>query len=149
MIGGSRSRETLSTPTRDRQLPDDAVEPDPEPLDVELFEPVSLEPEPFEPELSDFVVVDDVSLDDEPLSELDELPALASPVVDADAAVEADFLPRLSVLKKPEPLKVTPTGVKTFLTGSTSPLSGWAISVRLSSWKPCWTSMVSPESTNL
>jgi hypothetical protein len=60
-----------------------------------------------------------------------------------------DFLPRLSVLKKPDPLNVTPTGVKTFLTGNISPESGWAISVRLSSWKPCWTSIVSPVSTNL
>jgi hypothetical protein len=41
------------------------------------------------------------------------------------------FLPRLSVLKKPEPLNVTPTGVKTFLTGRSSPESGWAISVRV------------------
>jgi len=65
------------------------------------------------------------------------------------AGVVEDFLPRLSVLKKPDPLKVTPTGVKTFLTGSTSPESGWAISVRFSSWKPCWTSIVSPVSTNL
>ena len=69
-------------------------------------------------------------------------------VVDADDEAEDD-LPRLSVLKKPDPLNVTPTGVKTFFTGRTSPLSGWAISVRLSSWKPCWTSMVSPVSTNL
>ena len=66
-----------------------------------------------------------------------------------DAGVVDDFLPRLSVLKKPDPLNVTPTGVNTFLTGRTSPVSGWAISVRVSSWKPCWTSMVSPVSTNL
>ena len=59
------------------------------------------------------------------------------------------FLPRLSVLKNPDPLNVTPTGVKTFFTGRTLPLAGWAISVRFSSWKPCWTSMVSPVSTNL
>ncbi len=69
--------------------------------------------------------------------------------LDDDAGVVADFLPRLSVLKKPDPLNVTPTGVNTFFTGRTSPVSGWAISVRLSSWKPCWTSMVSPVSTNL
>ena len=118
----------------------------------------------MELELSDFVADDD-PLDDEPLSELDEVELVES--FDAFESPEslppesllpdslppddgvADFLPRLSVLKNPEPLKVTPTGVKTFLTGRTSPESGWAISVRLSSWKPCWTSMVSPVSTNL
>ena len=63
--------------------------------------------------------------------------------------VLADDLPRLSVLKKPDPLNVTPTGVNTFLTGSTSPESGCAISVSASSWNACWTSIVSPESTNL
>lgn len=116
---------------------------DEDPVDAEPLEPAPLEPALFE--LSDFVA--DVSLDDEPLSE-PELVVFESPVVDA-GAVDACFLPRLSVLKKPDPLKVTPTGVKTFLTGSSSPESGWAISVRLSSWKPCWTSMVSPVSTNL
>lgn len=120
------------------QLSDDELEPD-----------VDVEPDPdFDaPELSDFVVDDELSLDDEPLSAPDEPPVFESLVADAD---DADgFAPRLSVLKNPEPLKVTPTGVKTFLTGRTAPLSGWAISVRLSSWKPCWTSMVSPVSTNL
>ncbi len=125
----------------DRQLLDEPLEP--------------------EPELSDFV--DDVVLelseededdDEEPPSD-DELLAdddAESLVLDEPESFAldvADFLPRLSVLKKPEPLNVTPTGVKTFFTGRTSPLSGWAISVRLSSWKPCWTSMVSPVSTNL
>lgn len=117
---------------------------DEEPVDAEPLEPELPDPALFE--LSDFVA--DVSLDDEPLSEPDELVVFESPAVDA-GVVDACFLPRLSVLKKPEPLKVTPTGVKTFLTGSSSPESGWAISVRLSSWKPCWTSMVSPVSTNL
>ncbi len=138
MIGGSRSSPTLSTQRGDCQLVDDELEPEPELLDVELSD--------FE--LSDFVAVDELSVDDEPPSELDEPEFFESLVVD-DAGVDADFLPRLSVLKKPDPLNVTPTGVKTFLTGRTSPVSGWAISVRLSSWKPCWTSMVSPESTNL
>lgn len=59
------------------------------------------------------------------------------------------FDPRLSVLKKPDPLKVTPTGWKTFFTASTSPESGWAYSVSESSVNACWTSMVSPVSTNL
>jgi len=102
-------------------------------------------------ELSDFVDDEElVSDDEEPLSddELEPFESFESFEV-VDGVVDDDFLPRLSVLKKPEPLNVTPTGVKTFFTGSTSPLSGWAISVRLSSWKPCWTSMVSPVSTNL
>ena len=85
----------------------------------------------------------------DPELSLDDVVPLVSLDVDADGVVVDDFLPRLSVLKNPEPLNVTPTGVKTFLTGITSPLSGWAISVRFSSWKPCWTSMVSPVSTNL
>ena len=103
-------------------------------------------------ELDDVVDVDglvDVELDSEAVEE----ESLEEEAVDdespVDAVVVEDFLPRLSVLKKPEPLNVTPTGVKTFLTGRSSPVSGWAISVRLSSWKPCWTSMVSPVSTNL
>jgi len=44
---------------------------------------------------------------------------------------------------------VTPTGVKTFFTAITVPLAGWVASVRASSVKACWTSMVSPVSTNL
>lgn len=59
------------------------------------------------------------------------------------------FLPRLSVLKKPDPLKVTPTGWKTFLTGNSSPESGWVYWTSVSSVNACWTSMVSPVSTNL
>ncbi len=155
MIGGSRSDPTLSTLRRERQPSDDDFGLDAEPLEPEPPESEPLEPELFELELSGFVADDEVSLDDEPPSEPDELPSepdelelCESPVVDV-AVVDADFLPRLSVLKKPDPLKVTPTGVKTFLTGRTSPDSGWATSVRLSSWKPCWTSMVSPVSTNL
>jgi len=145
VIGGSRSASTLSTSTDDRQSFDDEVEPSPEPADEEF--------EPDEPEPSDFAVDDEpepvLSLDDEPPSELDVEPPLLSAVVEDVDGVVTDDLPRLSVLKKPEPLNVTPTGVKTFLTGRTSPVSGWAISVRFSSWKPCWTSMVSPVSTNL
>jgi hypothetical protein len=110
---------------------------EPEPLVVPEFADVDDEPddEPVEDEESDD------ALDDEDSDDEDSL------VLDADVDVVA--LPRLSVLKKPEPLNVTPTGVKTFFTGRSSPLSGWAISVRFSSWKPCWTSMVSPVSTNL
>jgi hypothetical protein len=114
----------------DRQLVDELPEAEPALL-AELLED--------DPALSDFV-------DDEPLSDDEDEPE--SFVLDVAVDV-ADVLPRLSVLKNPEPLNVTPTGVKTFFTGRTSPLSGWAISVRFSSWKPCWTSMVSPVSTNL
>ncbi len=97
-------------------------------------------------------------LDDDPVSfevdppdvdpsVVDELLVAAS--FDAPASDFDDFLSRLSVLKKPDPLKVTPTGVKTFLTGRTSPDSGWATSVRVASVNACWTSIVSPVSTNL
>jgi hypothetical protein len=127
---------TLSTPGGVRQL---------------LVE--ELEPPDDEAELSDFVDDDELPLsddedDDEALLVSDDVDDESFEDVDADDEDEDD-LPRLSVLKKPDPLNVTPTGVKTFFTGRTSPLSGWAISVRLSSWKPCWTSMVSPVSTNL
>jgi len=129
---------TLSTLQRDRQL----LEAEPEPLE-ELLEELLDDAA----ELSDFVDDEEpLSDDEEPLS--DDEDEAESFVLDAAVDV-ADFLPRLSVLKNPDPLNVTPTGVKTFFTGRTSPLSGWAISVRFSSWKPCWTSMVSPVSTNL
>ena len=59
------------------------------------------------------------------------------------------FAPRLSVLKKPLPLNVTPTGWNTFFTGKTSPDVGCSYSVRLSSVNDWRTSTVSPVSTNL
>lgn len=98
------------------------------------------------------------SLDELLVSLLVEVPLVDVPVslfaesvelLDVPLVDVADVLPRLSVLKKPDPLNVTPTGVNTFFTGSTSPDSGWAYSVRVSSWNACWTSMVSPLSTNL
>jgi hypothetical protein len=46
-------------------------------------------------------------------------------------------------------LNVTPTGVNTFFTGFETPSTGWIASVRASSVKACWTSIVSPVSTNL
>jgi len=107
---------------------DEALESfdDDEPLDVDELE----EPESF---------------DDDPLSEsfdeLDESDVLPGGVLACE--------PRLSVLKNPEPLKVTPTGWNTFLTGSTFPVLGWAISVSESSVNACCTSMVSPDLTNL
>jgi hypothetical protein len=87
---------------------------------------------------------------------VDELPAESPDAVDEEVSLafesleeDVDALPRLSVLKKPDPLNVTPTGVNTFLTGRTRPVSGCSYSVRVASWKPCWTSIVSPVSTNL
>ena len=117
-IGGSRSAPTLSTlvPARTfvgrfargavRQRGDQS----PEELladEAELLVPVD-EPEPES----------DVDAEDEPVfdplvEESDDEPDVAAPLVPDDA------LPRLSVLKNPEPLNVTPTGVKTFLTGRT------------------------------
>ena len=111
--------------------------------------------EALEPELDD-----ELSLleDDPPLSFDADPPDVDPSVVDELLVAESldgldsafdDFLSRLSVLKKPDPLKVTPTGVKTFLTGRTSPDSGCATSVRVASVNACWTSIVSPVSTNL
>lgn len=99
----------------------------------------------LEVDLVDDSVLDELS--DEEVPVLDE--ASGDELLVVDPLVDVDFLPRLSVLKNPEPLKVTPTGVNTFLTAMTSPDWGWAISVSVSSWKACWTSIVSPESTNL
>ncbi len=129
---------TLSTLQRDRQLLEELPEAEPEPLEALLDD---------DAELSDFADDERLLSDDDELASDDE-DEPESLVLEAAVDV-ADFLPRLSVLKNPDPLNVTPTGVKTFFTGRTSPLSGWAISVRFSSWKPCWTSMVSPVSTNL
>lgn len=115
-------------------------EPDEPDASFDVEEPDSfdeLEPESFDD--------DDESADDDELSEpLDEL-ADSDDEPDGVVALES----RLSVLKKPDPLNVTPTGWKTFLTGRTSPDSGWVYSVRVSSVNACWTSMVSPDSTNL
>ena len=110
--------------------------------DVDVFEEASdLVDDPLVSDVVDFVAFD----------ESDELESL-DPAVDESelepGGVVADD-PRLSVLKKPDPLNVTPTGWKTFFTGSTWPDSGWAYSVSESSVNACWTSMVSPVSTNL
>jgi hypothetical protein len=106
-------------------------------LDVVLDDVLLVDPLPADPPPVDPPPDDPLSDDADVVSELVPLDLLD------------DFEARLSVLKKPEPLNVTPTGVKTLRTGRTLPVSGWAISVRVSSWKPCWTSMVSPVSTNL
>lgn len=84
--------------------------------------------------------------------ELDELLDEAPLSVDEPEAEDEpdDFEPeRLSVLKNPLPLKVTPTGWNTFFTASKSPDSGCSYSVSVSSVKACCTSMVSPVSMNL
>lgn len=95
-----------------------------------------MEPESFEDEPEPF--------DDEASDEPEELVESE----DEPGGVLA-WEPRLSVLKKPEPLKVTPTGWNTFLTGRRSPVCGCVYSVSESSVNACWTSMVSPDSTNL
>jgi len=95
-------------------------------------------------------LLDDELFDDESLDELesDELDELELSLVDP-AGVVVEVLPRLSFLKNPLPLNVTPTGWNTFLTGIILPVCGCANSVSVSSWNDCCTSMVSPLSTNL
>ena len=79
-------------------------------LGVELFDDdESPDDEPFEDELSDDELDEslELPLDEDPLSE---------PLLDAEFESGAEpggvvaLEPRLSVLKNPEPLKVTPTG---------------------------------------
>ena len=131
----ARGSRGTSTDQSELELPldADAVE---DPLDAPEAEPDEAEP-------------DDDESDEEPES-------LASP--DEERAEESEpesgfapapAVPRLSVLKKPDPLNVTPTGWKTFLTGMGTPDAGWTYSWRVSSVNACWTSMVSPVSTNL
>jgi|TARA_R110002110_G_scaffold359364_1_gene568774 hypothetical protein len=74
--------------------------------------------------------------DDELLLESDDEPFDESEDVDP-AGVVVEVLPRLSFLKNPLPLNVTPTGWNTFLTASMSPESGWATSVSVSSLNDC------------
>ncbi|MFT4864957.1 MAG: hypothetical protein ACI8RE_001142 [Ilumatobacter sp.] len=70
--------------------------------------------------------------DDEPLDESDD-ELLGESDDEEPAGVVVEVWPRLSFLKKPLPLKVTPTGWKTFLTARVSPESGWGYSVSVSS----------------
>ena len=107
---------------------------------VDVFDDVELDDVERTSRRSD--VVDVVLVD-----ESDDDPPFEESEVDPGGVVA--FEPRLSVLKNPDPLNVTPTGWNTFFTGSTSPVSGWAYSVSVSSVNACWTSMVSPVSTNL
>jgi hypothetical protein len=85
---------------------------------------------------------DDESLDDE-LELLESLALLDEPSDDLLVLDELDEPPE----PRP-PLKVTPTGRKTFLTGCTLPSVGWTASVSASSENACCTSMVSPECRN-
>ncbi len=120
---------------------------------VELFDDafdvdvdVDVDESDFELDESDADDVDlESPLDDDSDFELEE----SDDVSVEPGAVELDVLPRLSFLKKPLPLNVTPTGWNTFLTARTSPESGCAYSVSESSVNDCWTSIVSPVSTNL
>jgi hypothetical protein len=106
--------------------------------DAELLEPAAL----VEPS-DDADVELEASLDPEP-----ELAGLSAVLFEPPDVVAED-LPRLSVLKNPLPLKVTPTGWNTFFTGMTAPVPGCVASVSVSSLNDCWTSIVSPVSTNL
>lgn len=105
-------------------------------------DPESFEPESFEevgsPSDDDFE-----SLSDDDFESPSDLP------LDSDDAESLVAEPRLSFLKKPLPLKVTPTGWKTFLTAIFRPVSGCLKEVKVSSVKACWTSIVSPVFTNL
>ena len=98
----------------------------------------------------DLVLADELfdESDDELFDESDDEPFDESDDVDP-AGVVVEVVPRLSFLKKPLPLNVTPTGWNTFLTARVSPESGWTTSVSVSSLNDCWISMVSPVSTNL
>lgn len=114
--------------------------------DEDAASPEDEPPPPDEPLPLDELVDDDVEseLDDElPLPDELEPPEPEPPEPEPPEPL------RLSVLKKPLPLNVTPTGWNTFLTGIISPESGWAISVSESSVNDCWTSIVSSVSTNL
>lgn len=109
-------------------------------VSFEFDEPESFDfDESFEPDEESFDEESFEELLSEPFDELES---------DEPAGVEA-LEPRLSVLKNPDPLNVTPTGWNTFLTGRTLPDLGWLYSVRVSSVNACWTSMVSPDLTNL
>ena len=119
---------------------DDPDEDDPD-EGVEVEAGVDFLDDPFESD-----VVDVELLDESDELESDD-PPFAESGFEPGGVVAED--PRLSVLKNPDPLKVTPTGWNTFLTGRTSPDSGWVYSVSESSVNACWTSMVSPVSTNL
>ena len=125
----------------DDDAEDDELDDSDEDFEVLESEPDELESEPDELLSPDDELSDDV-LDDPPS------PDFSESLDDLPLSLAVDFC-RLSVLKNPEPLKLTPTGWKTFLTAITSPDSGCANSNSVSSVNDCWTSTVSPVSTNL
>ncbi len=164
---GSRPQFEVLDPELDPDEPEDAEldepepdEPDPDDDDPDDDDPDDDDPDDDDPDDDD---PDDESLDVEPEDESDESPDLEEPepeAVSVEEPLESSDVeppldvplllePRLSVLKNPLPLNVTPTGWNTFLTGRISPEEGWAASVRVSSENDCWTSIVSPVSTNL
>jgi len=114
-------------PVSEEDDPDDESEED-ESEEEELEEPESDE------EVEEF---DEPESDpDELLSPDDESLVLAASLDELLPAVLVD-LARLSVLKKPDPLKLTPTGWNTFFTGITTPDSGCANSDSVSSLNDC------------
>ena len=131
--GGSRQRATL--PIGDGDGQDSESRQSDDEVELDDFEPLS------DDELDE--------LDDEPPSP-DEPDPDEEPEEPEEPDEPLDVEPdRLSVLKNPLPLKVTPTGWNTFFTASVSPDSGCSYSVSVSSVKACCTSMVSPVSMNL
>ncbi len=105
--GGSRPGQATRARGRRVQLEDavdDVVDVDVEVDDEEdAEEPELLSDEP----LLDELLADESALDEElELSALDD-PDESDPLGAGEVALD---LPRLSVLKKPDPLKVTPTG---------------------------------------
>ena len=116
-------------PDPDDPDPDDP-DPDPDPDDPDPDDPDPDDPDPVEPgdpEPDDPDEEEDPD-DEEPSDDVDEAaPALAADV-SADPAEEAAFLPesRLSFLEKPEPLKTTPTALKTLR--SAPPQAGQVVS---------------------
>jgi hypothetical protein len=109
----------------------------------EDFEELESEPDEFlslDDDVSDEVLDDPFSPD---LAESPDLPASPDLAESSDLPESPDDLPaaadfcRLSVLKNPEPLKLTPTGWNTFFTAITSPDSGCANSDSVSSVNDC------------
>ena len=125
--------EELDEPAADE--PDEAVDDVPDPFEPSPEPPPSEEPDEEDP--------DDEDPDDE---DPDESPEDDPDSEEVEEGVEDA---RLSVLKKPLPLNVTPTGWNTFFTAIISPERGCGASVSVSSVNACWTSIVSPVSTNL
>jgi hypothetical protein len=117
---------------------DEDAEPDDSEEDFEAL--VVLESDPDEllspdEELSDDELSPD-ELSDEELSDDESSPDLPESLDDLPLPAAFDFC-RLSVLKNPEPLKLTPTGWNTFFTAITSPDSGCANSESVSSLNDC------------